>query len=335
MIKSILKLKKEELNAVFDSLLIGSSVNKTFFKYIMFVLLVFLFIMFIIFPEQLIVLFTTLNLSVFSIEINLLYLISIVSILSGNKNILSVLNNDFYKFYGNKYLFIFYYLKEKFFILFLLLIVEFLILESFIFSFISVQSFLVSIVLIILFITINIFHLKFSTRYSFDIEKLKIVLSLVIFSILLWFISIEFLIFGKIPFYLVINIPLFIFVANLFIYSELIFLNLNYRQLFFMHKYLKTPIIKIYKKSIIYRKTWPLYCSMCFLIAFFLFFNDFSFLNIGVYILNSIFSFIILLFLSYKIVANESYKGQKNYFMYFIFMEIFFVFIAINIFYFR
>ncbi|WP_057914093.1 hypothetical protein [Peribacillus muralis] len=335
MIKAILKLKKEEINAVFDSLLIGSPINKIFFKYIMFVLLFFLFIIFIVFPEQLIVLFTTLNLSIFSIEINLLYLISILSILSGNKNLLSVLNNEVFKFYGNKYLFIFYYLKEKFFILFLILIVELFILESFIFSFISLKSFLISIISTVLFIIINTFHLKYSTKYSFDIERLKLMLLLVVFSTILLLISIDFSILKRIPVYLIINIPLFIFVANLFIYSELIFLNLNYRQLFFMHKYLKTSILKHYKNSIIYRKTWPIYFSMCFLIVLFLLFNDLAYKNIGIYILNSIVSFFILLFLTYKIVINESYKGKKNYVMYFIFMEVFFVFIAINIFYFR
>ena len=41
MIKTILKLKKEEINAVFDSLLIGSPINKLFYKYIIFVILFF------------------------------------------------------------------------------------------------------------------------------------------------------------------------------------------------------------------------------------------------------------------------------------------------------
>ncbi|PGM56955.1 hypothetical protein CN946_08360 [Bacillus sp. AFS053548] len=158
---------------------------------------------------------------------------------------------------------------------------------------------------------------------------------LLLFAFGMFLISVSFNWFGleRIPLYTVINIPLLYLCTNLFIYSELIYADANYRQLFMQFKYLRVPIIKIYKKTILYRNTFHSFIGMNILIILFLINKGFYHIDILTFTAVNAFAFYLLLLFTYKIVMYESFKGHKNYFFYFFFMELFFGFIAFNVIY--
>lgn len=335
MLKAILKLKSEEVKTIFNSLLIKSEINKLLVKFIGIVLLFLCIFLIICYPVELLYLFNRFNVFFISLDINILFLFTLVTMISGNKNIISTLQYDVYKFYGDRYLFLFFYLKEKIMVFIWMIIVLIFVFLSYVFSYISLTSFLISLVSILQFITLNILYLvyiKNKNQKNF-IKVLKLILLLFAFGMFLIFISFNWLGFGRIPLYAVINIPLFYLCANLFIYSELIYANANYRQLFMQFKYLRVPIIKTYKKTILYKNTFLTFIGMNILIILFLINKGFYHIHILTFIIVNAFAFYLLLLFTYKIVMYESFKGQKNYFFYFFFMELFFGFIAFNVIY--
>ncbi|PGL73118.1 hypothetical protein CN925_01140 [Bacillus sp. AFS055030] len=335
MLKAIFKLKIEEVKTIFNSLLIKSEINKLLVKSIGIVLLFLCVFLIICYPVELLYLFNRFNVIFISLDINILFLFTLVTMISGNKNIISTLQYDFYKFYGDRYLFLFFYLKEKIMVFILGIIVLIFVFLSYVFSYISLTSFLISLVSILLFITLNILYLvyiKNKNQMNF-MKVLKLFFLLFVFGMFLIFITFNLFGFGRIPLYVVINIPLFYLCANLFIYSELIYANANYRQLFMQFKYLRVPFIKIYGKTILYKNTFHSFIGMNILIILLLINKGFDHIHVLTFIAVNAFAFYLLLLFTYKIVMYESFKGQKNYFFYFFFMELFFGFIAFNIIY--
>lgn len=335
MLKAILKLKIEEIKTIFNSLLIKSEINKLLVKYIGIVFLFLCIFLIICYPVELLYLFNRFNFFFISLDINILFLFTLVTMISGNKNIISSLQYDFYMFYGDRYLFLFFYLKEKIMVFIWMIIVLIFVFLSYVFSYISLTSFFTSLVSILLFITLNILYLvyKKNNNQKNFMKVLKLFLLLFGFGMFLISVSLNLFGLGRIPLYAVINIPLFYLCANLFIYSELINVNANYRQLFMQFKYLRVPLINIYKKTILYRNTFFSFIGMNILLIFYLINKGFYHIHILTFIAVNAFAFYLLLLFTYKIIMFESFKGQKNYFFYFFFMEMFFGFIAFNVIY--
>ncbi|PGZ92230.1 hypothetical protein COE53_12765 [Bacillus sp. AFS029533] len=335
MLKAILKLKIEEVKTIFNSLLIKSEINKLLVKSIGIVLLFLCVFLIICYPVELLYLFNRFNFLFIYLDINILFLFTLVTMISGNKNIISTLKYDIYKFYEDRYLFLFFYLKEKIMVFIWMIIVLIFVFLSYVFSYISLTSFFSSLVSILLVITLNILYLVYIKNNNQKNFMKVLKQFLLLFAFGMFLISVSFNWFGleRIPLYAVINIPLLYLCTNLFIYSELIYANANYRQLFMQFKYLRVPIIKIYKKTILYRNTFHSFIGMNILIILFLINKGFYHIDILTFTAVNAFAFYLLLLFTYKIVMYESFKGQKNYFFYFFFMELFFCFIAFNVIY--
>lgn len=196
MLKAILKLKIEEIKTIFNSLLIKSEINKLLVKYIGIVLLILCIFLIIFYPVELLYIFNRFNFFFISLDINILFLFTLVTMISGNKNIISTLQYDFYKYYGDRYLFLFFYLKEKIMVFIWVIIIKIFVFLSYVFSYISITSFIISLLSILLFITLNILYLvyKKNNNQKNFIKVLKLFLLLIAFGMFL--ISISFNWFG-------------------------------------------------------------------------------------------------------------------------------------------
>lgn len=334
MLNTIWKIKKAELNETFGSLLISSSANKLFFKVLFILLLALIAFVYLVYPDQILTLFVSFNFSILSFELNLFFVISLITIISGNKNLLNTLNDDLVSFYRNSYFFTFSYLKEKFYPLIFICIFELLIIQSFVLSIISLQSLLFSLLIALLAIGLNILYLKSSLTIETNklVDKfLKPLLFILGYSLILIMESMGLFNLDSVPIYIYVNIPLFLLVSNLFIYSELIFMNPQYKQLFFMYKYLNIPVYKSFKNSILYTKTVLQYFPMLLVALIFLTINGYSLINLSLFAVNSFIAFFTMTFIFHILVKLEAYKDQRNYFFYFIILELFFALVVANL----
>lgn len=197
----------------------------------------------------------------------------------------------------------------------------------------TIESLLVSILLFVFGLFINVFYIHYVTKRQLKILRSgKYPITLFVLGILLYSVSENWLHLGAIPNDVIVNLPLLYLIANLFIYSELIILDSNYKQLFFMYKFLKIPFFITWNKSILFTRTYPLYVGIAILVILFLLKGQFEKIAIIYYMVNLVVGYIGLLYLNYKTVIVEAYTSQKNYFLYFVVIEVFFIFVVINVF---
>ncbi|MEW9501928.1 hypothetical protein [Jeotgalibacillus marinus] len=333
MIKTITNIKSAEFKNSLKSLDIDSKTNLLFIKYLSVLFIVLLLLFYFFYPIQILTLVHLLNINVFSISINPVNIILLITLISGNKNIIHIFKNDFYAFYGSKNSFLFFYIKEKYYILISILLFEVIIIHSTIIKLLTIESLLAPILLFVVGLSINVFYIHYVTKGQLKISGVvKYLITLLVFGILLFSVSENWLQLGAVPNYVVVNLPLLYLIANLFIYSELIILDSDYKQLFFMYKYLKTPFFITWNKSVLFKRTYPLYLGIAILVILFLFKVQFETIAIFYYMINLVVGYIVLLYLNYKTVMYEAYISQKNFFLYFVVIEIFFIFVVINVF---
>lgn len=333
MIKTITNIKSEEFKNLLKSLNIDSKTNLLFIKYLSVLFIMLLLLVYFFYPIQILTLVHLLNVNVFSISFNPVSIIFLITLISGNKNIIQIFKNDFYAFYGSKSSFLFFYIKDKYYVLISILLFEVIMIHSTIIKLLTIESLLASILLFVLGLSINVFYIHYGTKGQLKILGIgKYLITLLVLGILLFSISENWLQLDAIPNYVVVNLPLLYLIANLFIYSELIILDSDYKQLFFMYKYLKTPFFITWNMSVLFTRTYPLYLGIAILDILFLFKVQFETLTIFYYMVNLVVGYIGLLYLNYKTVIYEAYTSQKNYFLYFVVIEVFFIFVVINVF---
>lgn len=332
MIKTIRNIKSEEFKDLLKSLNIDSKTNLLFIKYLSILFIVLLLLVYFFYPIQILTLVHLLNINLFSISINPVSIILLITLISGNKNIIKIFKNDFFTFYGSKNTFLFFFIKEKYYVLISILLFEVIMIHSTIIKLLTIESLLASILLFLLGLFINVFYIHCVTKGQLKISGIGNLITLLVLGILLFSMSENWFQLGAVPNYVVVNLPLLYLIANLFIYSELIILDTDYKQLFFMYKYLKTPFFITWNKSVLFKRTYPLYLGIAILVILFLFKVQFETIAIFFYMVNLVVGYFSLLYLNYKTVMYEAYTSQKNYFLYFMIIEVFFIFVVLNVF---
>ncbi|PWI23543.1 hypothetical protein DEX24_16010 [Kurthia sibirica] len=336
MLKSIFQIKRAEINFLFESLLINSKTNKFLLAFLVFMFFMFFIFFMFFFPESCIEIFNMINISIFDRKINIIFLFLLISLLGKNKKLLSLYRDDFFIFYKNIYIYVYFYIKEKIISFLLLFIVFYFLIESYFFSFISFYNLLFLIFMFLLILVLNIFYLmlalKITIKSSYNVKNLFYIL---LYAVFLWLCLTDYSYFSKVSDYILINVPLVLLLTNLFIYSEVIYLNSSYKQLFFMFKYLKVPFKNVILNTFLFKKTFNIYFSLILLNIFGLILINESFLAVFYYFIISFLAYIIILFIIYKITIYECYKSKKSYVMYFLCLEILLCFTVFNIFIFR
>lgn len=332
MFKILIKIKSNEFNDQLKSLNIDSKANILFLKFLFAVFISLLLFIYFLNPVQILTLLHLFDIKIFNVFINPINLVLLLTLAGGNKSIIQTLQHDSYSFYSRKSSFLFFYLKEKYYILIAVITFEALVFHSVVINIISVASFLISIALMLLIVSANIYYIIFVTNKNdavFPLGK-EYVTSLLLGTLL---VSISENWFGLkiIPTYVVANMTLLFLMTNLFIYSELILLKPEYKNLFSMYKYLRVPFYITWNKSVLFKKTYRSFISSNVLVAFFLFKEGIDIVNFLYYLINLFLAYIVLLYLNHRTVIYEAYKVQKNYFLYFVIIEVFFVFVTVNV----
>lgn len=337
MIISLLKIKKQEIISICNNLLVGSKLNRLYIVVLICMFLMVGFFLTLLYPTLFVDLFNKLNVKIFTVQLNLLTISSLLVLMGGNKNITYNSKNDFLSFYTSRYLFIFIYLKEKILILSLILLIQLFVTISYLLSFISLSSLFVSLFLVTLSFVFNLVFLHLYMNYPLDyfLDRMNNIMLCVIFSVLLFFNMTNTFNLGSIPSYLLLNIPLFYLCTSLLFYAELIAINPNYKKMFFIYRFYKAPYILIFNKHSLLRNNGYTYLILSLISMVFMFFKMNLLSHMYIYIFNLLSAYIILLLFTIMIVLYESYNNKKNYLNYFVFMEVLLIFVGINFYLYR